>query len=151
MEIFCLPSPSPIFWQIENFFYSPSWKEKTPKKGGVFFSQWIYCWFLPKLFFFININKKYKINCWFTKGRINHEEIKRINYSKPRHPNRFQSISFQKNLQLKLPNLICLFFGQFLFTNSIFYFTKCSWETDKNGSTLILQFLKKNKNKILKK
>ena len=50
------------FWTDHNFFekrifFLSPWKEKTPKKGD-FFSQRIYCWFLAKLFFFINVNKK---------------------------------------------------------------------------------------------
>ena len=30
---------------------------------------------------------KNKINCWFTKGKLNHEKIKLINLLKLRHPN----------------------------------------------------------------
>ena len=44
--------------RVEVFFYPPPPERKKHKKKGDFFSQRIYCWFLPKLFFFINVNKK---------------------------------------------------------------------------------------------
>ena len=39
-----------------NFFYPPPLpKRKKHQKKGIFFSQRIYCWFLPELFFFMNL------------------------------------------------------------------------------------------------
>ena len=38
-------------WNCFFFIPPPPWKEKNTKKKGFFFSQRIYCWFWPKLFF----------------------------------------------------------------------------------------------------